>query len=100
MGTRGRHSTAELTVVKGPLGAVAQRPGAPKDLNGAEAIEWCAIVASMQPGYFAGSHYASLKQLCRHAVEARHTSKLIEACLKQKKTDIKQYTRLLTLQRQ
>jgi hypothetical protein len=96
MGIRGRKSIAQQSTT----GLVVPRPDPPKDLNGAEALEWIQVVASMPPTYFAGSHYSLLAQLCRVTVTSRHTSQLIATFLKQKKTDIKQYCRLLGVQRQ
>jgi len=77
---------------------VAKRPDAPRHLEPSEATEWREMVASMPPAYFAGSHYPRLAQLCRVTVATRHTHQLIEACRKQKKTDIMEYCRLLNVQ--
>jgi len=81
-----------------PNGPFVHRPDPPRDLNAAEATEWREMVASMPPAYFAGAHYPRLAQLCRHTVEARHISQLIAACRKPKKTDIKEYCRLLDME--
>ena len=88
MGTRGRGSIAELVVVNGPHGAVANRPDPPKDLNAAEAVEWLAIVASMPPEHFAGRpSQILLSLLCRHVVEARFIDRLIADGRKKNKPD-------------
>ena len=80
------------------MGLVTPRPDPPRDLNGEEAIEWCKIVASMPPNYFAGSHYPLLAQLCRHTVVSRQIAQLIAVCRKQKNTNIHEYAKLLGFQ--
>jgi hypothetical protein len=50
-------------IAEGPNGVIANRPDAPYTLTDAEADEWRAIVASMQPDYFQRSHYPMLSQL-------------------------------------
>jgi len=95
MGTSGRQSIADKSSIK----LVVPRPDPPRDLNAAEAIEWLAIAAAMPPTYFAGSHYPLLAQLCRHTVVARQISKSIAVCCNKKKLDVREYARLLNLQR-
>jgi hypothetical protein len=85
MGTRGRRSIAELTVVNG---AFAKRPDPPRRLGAAGATEWCVIVAAMPADYFA--KYPSqllLELLCTHLVEARFIDRLLADCRKTKKLD-------------
>jgi hypothetical protein len=99
IGTRGRRSIAELTIVGGVRTVVtADRPDPPKTLTDAEATEWRELVASMPPDYFARTHYVSLVQLCKHTIAARHISQLIEACNKKRPFDLREYTKLLNMQ--
>ena len=98
MGTRGRRSTAELMIVKGPRGAMANRPDPPRELDAAEATVWCEIVASMPVAHFAPVHYPMLSQLCCHKIEARYIKQLITTYRKKKKPNIREYKSLLQLQ--
>jgi len=76
----------------------ADYPDAPYNLTDAEADEWRGIVSSMQPGYFARSHYPLLAQLCRHIVASNRLAQLIEATCKIKKVNKYELTSLLKAQ--
>jgi hypothetical protein len=95
MGTRGRKSAAELVIANAIL---ASRPDAPYSLTDAEADEWRAIVASMQPEYFARTHYPMLSQLCRHIVASNRVAQLIESVCRRRKLDRTELTSLLAMQ--
>lgn len=83
MGSRGRKSKAELMVSADIM--VGSRPDAPYNLNDQEADEWRAIVATMQPDYFARTHYPLLVQLCRHIVASNRIAQLVDSeCRKRK----------------
>jgi hypothetical protein len=94
MGTRGRRSTAEMMVVKGPLAAIIKRPDPPRDLNVAEAAEWRALVATMPPGYFARTQYVGLAQLCKLTVGLPEIDRRIAACCKKGKSNNREYVQL------
>jgi hypothetical protein len=87
MGTRGRRSIAELTVVNGGHSAVVhKRPEPGRHLEPAEATQFREIVASLPADYFANHmRVILLERLCIHAGEVRHISKLIATCSKQNK---------------
>lgn len=91
---RGRKSVAELLIGSPVVGY----PDAPYNLTDAEAEEWRAIVASMQPGYFARSHYPLLTQLCRHVVISNRVAMLIEQCCKKRTFDRAELASLLAMQ--
>src|SRR5712671_5816023 len=98
MGTRGRRSIQEVMVVKGPHGAAINRPDPPRNLSAAEATEWCAIVDSMPPGYFARTQLVGLAQLCKLTVGLPELDRRIAACCK-KKSSNREYMVLLGARR-
>jgi hypothetical protein len=75
MGTRGRKSTAELSVIQG----IPKRPVAPKELTREQAEEWREIVERMPVDWFPREIHPLLIQYCRHICNARHIARLIEA---------------------
>jgi hypothetical protein len=75
MGTRGRKSAAELSVIHG----VPQRPDPPEELTTEQAEEWREIVASLPADWFKRETWPLLLQYCRHIVNARRIARLIEA---------------------
>jgi hypothetical protein len=85
-------------IAKGPNGVIANRPDAPYTMTDAEADEWRAIVASMQPDYFQRSHYPTLSQLCRHIVASNRVAQLIETTCRQKTLNREELASLLVLQ--
>jgi hypothetical protein len=100
MGTRGRRSIAELTVVNSPYAnkVVAKRPEPRRHLEPAEATEFREIVASLPADYFANHMRVILLEcLLAHATEAGHISKLIATC-KQNQPD-REFVKLLDMQR-
>jgi hypothetical protein len=98
MGTRGRRSIAELSIVNGGHAAVAhKRPDPPRSLEPAEATQWREIVASLPADFFANySLQILLERLCVHAAEANHISKLIATCSKKNKSD-REYVQLVKM---
>ena len=75
MGTRGRKSAAELSVIQG----IPQRPEPPSELTPQQAEEWRAVVARMPVDWFGREIWPLLCAYCRHVVNSRHIAKLIEA---------------------
>ena len=75
MGTRGRKSTAELSVIQG----IPERPQPPSELTPDQAEEWREIVASLPVDWFSRAVWPLLMQYVRHVCNARHIAGLIEA---------------------
>ena len=98
MGVRGRKSAAELTVISGNGIEAIRRAEPPAELTDEQAEEWRAIVNTMSADWFMQGNYPILMQYCRHIVEARRISQLIEQCLQQNELDHSHYAKLLTQQ--
>jgi hypothetical protein len=98
VGKRGPKSIQDLMIANGPNEVIASRPDAPYTLTDAEADEWRAIVASMQPEHFARIHYPMLTQLRRHKVASDRVAQLTEAVCRQKKINSAEYAALLAMQ--
>lgn len=80
MGNRGRHSAAELAIVKpGALESLA-RPKPPDELTTDEADEWRKIVNVMPADECTQDCFPAIIQLCRHTVNARRLADLKERC--------------------
>ena len=97
MGTRGRKSAAELSVVQG----IPQRPEPPGELTPEQADEWRAIVARMPVDWFGRELWPLLCAYCRHVTNSRHIAALVEVAHKGDLTDRKalmRYNRLLGMQ--
>ena len=97
MGTRGRKSAAELSVIQG----IRQRPNPPDELTQEEAREWRGIVAALPVDWFSRAIWPLLCAYCRHICNARHIAALIEAAHKGDLTDRKalmRFNRLLAMQ--
>jgi hypothetical protein len=74
MRTRGRKSTAELTVT--PL--APKPPAPPAELGPEAATEWRAVTARMPSDWWGPENYALLTSYCRSIVEARRLSATID----------------------
>jgi uncharacterized protein (DUF1697 family) len=98
MGSRGRTSVAELSVVTPENVESMGRPVAPVELSGEQAAEWVAVVNRMPAEWFPRETHAMLVQYCRHAVACRRISELIKNCESAEEFDIKEYDRLLKMQ--
>ena len=79
MGTRGRKSSAELTVIAGNGVETVRRPEPPAELRDEHADEWTAIVSRMPAGWFPRETHGLLVQYCRHVVAARRIAQLVAA---------------------
>lgn len=77
MGTRGRKSSAELTIRSMATVETIERPDAPYDMTDEEADEWRAVVGRMPADYFPRETHAVLAQYCRHVVASRRVAQLI-----------------------
>jgi hypothetical protein len=79
MGTRGRTSSAELTVIAGNGVETVRRPDPPAELSDEQAAEWTAIVSRMPADWFPRETHGLLAQYCRHVVAARRIAQLVAA---------------------
>lgn len=78
MGSRGRTSTAELSVISGNGVETIRRPEPPRDLTDEEAVEWRAVVNRLPADWFPAETLPMLGQYCRHTVAARRVAGMLE----------------------
>lgn len=78
MGSRGRTSAAELSVISGGGVETIRRPEPPQDLTDDEAKEWRAVVNRLPADWFPAETLPMLGQYCRHTVAARRVASMIE----------------------
>jgi len=93
MGTRGRKSKADLSVVAHVVEIERAQPLT--ELSPEESEEWQVIVNRMPADWFPPETYGLLAQYCRHRVRARRLATLINEIEESGKFDIKQYIDLL-----
>lgn len=93
MGTRGRTSTASLSVVTDVSSFAPPEP--PDDLNDDQADTWRAVVASQPPGWFKPDTFPLLLQYCRHVSRGNQLGKMINEMEKKGIKDHKSYFALL-----
>lgn len=98
MGTRGRQSAAELTVIASSGIIPVSRPRPPEYLTDEQAEEWRAIVNVMPADRFGPETVPLLAGYCRHAVASRHIGQLISTCEAAEELDLAEYDRLLKMQ--
>ena len=77
MGTRGRNSGAELSLV--PIGVDNRRPAAPACLNNAEAATWTAVVADLPGGWVTPAQEGLLIAYCWHVEAGTRLSREIDS---------------------
>jgi hypothetical protein len=94
MGTRGKRSTASLSVVS----ELPQRPPPPAELTPEEAAEWKAAVGTMPATWCSGSTIPLLTQYVRHIVQARRLAEEIARVWGDPAVALADRARLLTLQ--
>src|SRR5687768_10344409 len=97
MGSRGRTSTAALSVIGSTGIEVVARPKAPSELTDEQAVEWREIVNSHPADQFPRARYAMLADHCRHAVAARRIAQMVAACENAESFDLDLYDRLLKM---
>ena len=97
MAQRGRRSATSLTLPTANI-EVVRRPDSPYDLNDEQTDEWRAIVNRMPADWFPRETHPVLSQLCRHIVNARRVSQLIDAELKAEQLNLKMFDDLSRLQ--
>ena len=98
MGTRGRKSSAELTIRAMSSVETIQRPDAPYDLTDEEADEWRAVVDRMPADYFPRETHAVLGQYCRHVVASRRVAQLISQATSDEEVDVDRLDKLYKMQ--
>src|SRR5262245_29265218 len=78
MGTRGRKSSAELTVVaRAAQVLVVKRPEPPECLSDEAAAEWREVVATFAADHFNRALFPVLEAYCDHAVARRKVAQII-----------------------
>ena len=95
MGTRGRASSASLTVT--PQIQAVQRPDAPYDLTDEEVDTWRAVVEALPADWFPPETHGLLTSYCRHIVRERRLAQLIQQAEGAEALDIPEYERLLKM---
>jgi hypothetical protein len=98
MGTRGRKSAADLSVISAGGVSTTSRPKPPSELTTEQADEWRAIVNHLSADRFPREMHGLLSGYCRHIVALRHVGQLIDAAEQADELDIGEYDRLLKMQ--
>jgi len=98
MGTRGRTSSAELSVISGNGVETVRRPSPPSDLTDEQADEWRAVVNRMSADWFPRETHGMLAQYCRHVVAARRVAQLVEQIERAEEFEIDAYDKALKMQ--
>jgi phage terminase small subunit len=98
MGSRGRKSSAELTLAaRAAEVLVARRPDPPDHLSDEGAAEWRDIVNSMPADHFSRATHPMLEAYCRHAVARRVIDQVIQGLDEQESATRADYNRLLVM---
>jgi len=98
MGTRGRTSSAELSVISGNGVETIRRPAPPTELTDEQADEWRAVVNRMSADWFPRETHGMLAQYCRHVVAARRVAQLVDQIEGAENFDIDAYDKALKMQ--
>lgn len=98
MGTRGRKSSAELSILTMPTLETIMRPDAPYDLTDEQADEWRAVVNRMPADWFPRETHGMLTQYCRHVVTARRVAHLVAQAESAAELDVKMLDKLYGMQ--
>lgn len=98
MGSRGRTSTAELTVISSAGIETIRRPDAPDDLTLEQAEEWQAVVNRLPADWFPRETHGMLAQYCRHIIAARRVAAIIRQLEDAETFDIDAYDQALKMQ--
>jgi phage gp36-like protein len=94
MGTRGRTSSAELTVAGLATVDRVQRPDAPYSLTDDQADIWRQIVNRMPADWFPAETHPMLESLCCHIARKRKVEQLLTAAETAKDFDARNYNDL------
>mgnify|MGYP000513008396 CR=1 FL=1 len=95
---RGRKAPNSAMVPVG-VSAAVQRPAAPLDLMPEESDEWARMVDAMPADWFPPETWNLLSQHCRHVVQARRISQLLDQAMARDELDIAEIDKLLTMQK-
>jgi hypothetical protein len=95
MGSRGRKSAAELSIIRAEQ---AFKPKAPRELSEEQAAEWKSVVDRLPGNWFSRENTALLVQYCRHVVAARRVAQLIKVAEEGEEFSLQDYDRLLKMQ--
>lgn len=103
MKQRGRQSVAAQNQIitnidSAVLDRVPRQP-APHDLTDEETEVWASVVNSEAADWFTPSSAPLLTQYCRHVIQSRRIAELIEKATSDPALDVKDYQRLLDMQR-
>jgi hypothetical protein len=98
MGSRGRESSAELTLISHNGVETIRRPAPPDDLTPEQADEWRAVVNRLAADWFPRETHGLLAQYCRHVVAARRCAQLIAEIEKAPAFDLDAYDKALKMQ--
>ena len=78
MGSRGRTSAAELSVISGGGVETVRRPDAPVDLTDDEAEVWRSVVNRLPADWFPAETLSMLAQYARHTIASKRVASMIE----------------------
>lgn len=98
MGTRGRTSAAELSVISGNGVETVRRPDPPSELTDEQAEEWQAVVMRLPADWFPRETHSMLAQYCRHVVSARRCAQLVAQIEGAEQLDMDAYDKALKMQ--
>ena len=98
MGSRGRKSSAELSIAAPAAIETVERQRPPHDLTDEEVEVWAAVVNTEPADWFSPSTAPLLAQYCRHVIHARRVAQLIERATSDPELMVGDYDRLLKMQ--
>src|SRR5689334_7593135 len=78
MGSRGRTSAAELSVISGGGVETIRRPEPPRDLTDEEAEVWRTVVNRLPADWFPAETLPMLAQYARHTIASKRVAAMIE----------------------
>jgi hypothetical protein len=100
MGTRGRKSSAALSIAAPSRLETIERPAPPDELTDEQASEWRAVVERMPADWFPRETWPLLIQYCRHVVTAKRVQQLVENLQAEDDFDLAAWEKALKIQRQ
>lgn len=98
MGTRGRTSAAELSVISGGGVETIRRPEPPDELTEEQAGEWRAVVTRLPADWFPRETHGMLASYCRHVVTGRRVAQIVAQIEASEQFDINAYDQALKMQ--
>lgn len=94
----GRKSAADL-MTPAAFGLTVPRQKPPPELTGEECEIFYMVTAAMPADWLSTASLPLLMQLCRHSIQARRLSELVEHAAGNRETELTYYASLLQLQR-